>query len=62
MIRGEQEFLLQNRFKKKGKEFIPSVQKTTIAMELAKASTQMETTLPERYKEYALVFSEEEAH
>ena len=62
MIRGEQEFPLPNKFKKKGKEFIPSIQKTTIATELAKASTQMETTLPERYKEYASVFSEEDAH
>ena len=62
MIWGEQEFPIANKFKKKGKEFIPSIWKTTIAMELAKASMQMETTLPERYKEYASVFSEEEAH
>ena len=62
MIRGEQEFPIPNKFKRRGKEFIPSVQKTTIAMELAKITTQTEVTLPEKYKEYASVFSEEEAH
>ena len=50
------------KFKKKGKEFIPSVWKTTIATELAKANVQSETKLPEKYKDYASVFSEEEAH
>ena len=59
MIREEQEFPIPNKFKKKGKELFPSVRKTTIATELAKANTQAEVTLPERYKEYSSVFSEE---
>lgn len=59
MIQGEQEFLIPNKFKKKGKKFIPSIRKMTIATELAKANIQTEVTLPERYKEYASVFSEE---
>ena len=62
MIQGDQEFPVQNKFKKKGKEFIPSIRKTTIATELAKSSTQTEPVLSERYKEYASIFSEEEAH
>ena len=62
IIQGEQEFPTPNKFKKKGQEFILSIQKMTIATELEKATTQTETTLPERYKEYASVFSEEEAH
>ena len=60
MIRGEGN--LVPKFRKKGKEFTPSIQKTTIATELAKSTTQTETILPERYKEFASVFSEEEAH
>ena len=60
IIRGEGNLIPQ--FKKRGKEFTPSIRKTTIATELAKANTQTETTLPEKYKEYASVFSEEEAH
>ena len=62
MIQEEQEFPIPNKFRKKGKEYFPSVQKTTIAMELAKTNVQTEVTLPERYKEYSSVFSEEEAH
>ena len=62
MIQGEQDLPIPNKFKRKGKEFIPSIQKTTIATELAKDNIQTETTLPERYREYASVFSEEEAH
>ena len=62
LIQGEQEFPVSNKFKKKGKEFFPSIRKTTIAMELAKANTQTEVTLLEKYKEYSSVFSEEEAH
>ena len=58
MSRGEQKFPISNKFKKRGKEFIPSVQKMTIATELAKTSAQTEVTLPEIYKEYTLVFSE----
>ena len=61
MLRPEQQ-LSSPKFRKKGKEFVPCIRKTTIATELVKASTQTETTLPERYKEYASVFSEEEAH
>ena len=62
MIWEEQDFPTPNKFRKRGKEFIPDIRKTTVATELAKASTQTETTLPERYKEYASVFSEEETH
>ena len=62
MIRGDQEFPVQNKFRRKGKEFTPSIQKTTMATELAKSNPQTETILPDRYREYTSVFSEEEAH
>ena len=62
MIQGKQEFLVPNKFKKKGKEFFPSIRKTTIATELAKTKEQTKVTFPERYKKCLSVFSEEEAH
>ena len=62
MIHKEQTPPLANKFRKIGREFIPSVQKTTIATKLTKAHMQTKMVLPERYREHALVFSEEEAH
>ena len=62
LIQGKQEFPTQNKFKKTKNGFVPSTRKTTIATKLAQNVKQAEVTLPERYKEYSSVFSEEEAH
>ena len=52
-----------NRFKKlDGKFTAVSVNKTTIATELAREAGMTEVKLPERYEEFISVFSEEEAH
>ena len=52
-----------NKFKKlKGKFTTVSVNKTIIATELAREAGMTEVKLPERYEEFASVFSEEEAH
>ena len=52
-----------NKFKKlDGKFTAVSVNKTTIATELAREVGMTEVKLPERYKEFSSVFSEEEAH
>ena len=52
-----------NKFKKLGGKFTPvSVNKTTIATELAREAGMTKVKLPERYEEFSLVFSEEEAH
>ena len=52
-----------NKFKKlNGKFTTVSVNKTTIATELAREAGMMEVELPERYEEFSSVFSEEEAH
>ena len=52
-----------NKFKKlNGKFTAVSVNKTTIATELAREAGMTEVKLPERYEEFSSVFSEEEAH
>ena len=52
-----------NKFKKlNGKFTTVSVNKTTIATELAREAGMTEVKLPEKYKEFFSVFSEEEAH
>ena len=52
-----------NKFRKlDGKFTTVSVNKTTIATELAREAGMMEVKLPERYEEFSSVFSEEEAH
>ena len=52
-----------NKFKKlDGKFTAVSVNKTTIATELAREAGMTEVKLPERYKEFSSVFSKEEAH
>ena len=52
-----------NKFRKMdGKFTAVSVNKTTIATELAREAGMTKVKLPERYKEFSSVFSEEEAH
>ena len=59
----EEVTLIVNKFKKVDRKFLAvMVGKTTITTELAKEACTQETVLPERYQEYASVFSEKEAH
>ena len=51
-----------NRFIKVGGRMIPSVAKTSISTQLESSTINEEITLPAKYQEFALVFSEEASH